>query len=126
MVVGRPFQKGQSGNPGGRPKIMADVREAARAHTKEAINTLVANLSDENGNVRNAAAVALLDRGYGKPPQAIVGDSDFDPVRVRVMGMTIEQIERSIHELDAEIEALRGSAGPLYLGGGTAAPTEEE
>ena len=82
MAIGRPFHKGQSGNPGGRPKIMGEVREAARAYTKAAIDTLVANLKDENGHVRNAAAIALLDRAYGKPPQAIVGDDEFDAVKL--------------------------------------------
>ena len=33
---GRPFQKGQSGNPGGRPKVAAEVKELARVHTAEA------------------------------------------------------------------------------------------
>ena len=37
---------------------------------------------NENGHVRNAAAIALLDRGYGKPPQAIVGDDEFDPIKL--------------------------------------------
>src|SRR5215204_4992211 len=30
---GRPFVKGQSGNPNGRPRIIAEVRDAAREHT---------------------------------------------------------------------------------------------
>ena len=58
MAIGRPFEKGQSGNSGGRPKIMGEVRSAARTYTQDAIDTLVANLSDENGHVRNAAAIA--------------------------------------------------------------------
>ena len=41
MTIGRPFKKGQSGNPGGRPKVIAEVKELARAHTGEAIETLV-------------------------------------------------------------------------------------
>ena len=34
------FQKGQSGNPGGRPKVVAEVRELAQEQTEKAISTL--------------------------------------------------------------------------------------
>ncbi len=68
---GRPFQRGQSGNPGGRPKIVAGVRELARQHAKEAIGTLAGIMRDPRAPAaaRIAAANALLDRGWGKPDQ---------------------------------------------------------
>ena len=64
---GRPFEKGVSGNPGGRPKGDATVKELARAHTVEAIETLVAMLEAESERTRVAAAEALLSRGWGTP-----------------------------------------------------------
>jgi len=36
-----PFEKGKSGNPGGRPKVVGDVQLLARENTKEAIVTFV-------------------------------------------------------------------------------------
>ena len=41
-----PFEKGQSGNPGGRPKVVAEIKELARAHTGEAIKTLVSIMTN--------------------------------------------------------------------------------
>ena len=66
-----PFQLGQSGNPGGRPKALKAVEEAARAHTEEAIATLAAICKNEDAPdaARIAAAVALLDRAWGKARQ---------------------------------------------------------
>ncbi len=66
------WKKGQSGNPGGRPKEVAEVRELSRQYTDEAIQTLVTLMqSAKVERTRLAAASELLDRGYGRPPQAI-------------------------------------------------------
>jgi hypothetical protein len=35
------FEKGQSGNPGGRPKGDGEIRELARQHTPTALRTLI-------------------------------------------------------------------------------------
>ena len=70
---GRPFKPGQSGNPGGRPRVLRDVQELAREKSPEAIETLSNIMHDTKAPsaARVAAANALLDRGYGKPTQPI-------------------------------------------------------
>ena len=62
---GRPFPKGVSGNPGGRPRVLGDVQELARQKSPEAIATLANIMNDEKAPpaARVAAANALLDRG---------------------------------------------------------------
>jgi hypothetical protein len=65
----KPFKKGQSGNPGGRPKEVAEVKALARAHTTTAIETLVKIAESDKATdaARVSACIALLDRGWGKP-----------------------------------------------------------
>ena len=66
------FKPGVSGNPGGRPRVIGEVRDLAREHTVTAIDTLVSIMCNENAAAaaRITAAQAILDRGYGKPSQA--------------------------------------------------------
>lgn len=64
------FQKGQSGNPGGRPKAEAEVLAAAREASPAAISKLVELMAHEDPRVGLAAANSVLDRAIGKPTQA--------------------------------------------------------
>ena len=80
--VGRPFSKGESGNPGGRPKDSGPLREMAREHTAEALDVLVQAMRDDDPRIRVVAATAILDRGHGKPttPIEVEAPVDAEPV----------------------------------------------
>jgi|SRR3954454_11217946 len=65
-----PFVKGQSGNPGGRPKEIKEVVELARQFTTTAILRLADWVNSDDPRASVAAAQALLDRGWGKPLQS--------------------------------------------------------
>lgn len=68
----RPFPKGVSGNPGGRPKReLEKVRKAAREHGVEAIEKLVHLMRHGSDKVAFLAAEALLARGFGRPPLTV-------------------------------------------------------
>ena len=78
MPVGRRFKKGQSGNPGGRPKVIAEVRDLARKQTDKAVKTLISIMDNIKAAdaARAAAANSLLDRGWGRPAQVVSGDPE--------------------------------------------------
>ena len=118
--IGRPFRKGQSGNPAGRPKAVADIRDLAKQHGPAAIEILFAIA--QNGKTpaaaRVSAATAILDRGYGRPVQPLVGDEDSPPIWLSVEDQrrkalaTIEEAFREVvpQRMDAADEALSAAA----------------
>ena len=76
------WKKGESGNITGRPKlpetieakkIVADVRAAAREHTRDALDTLKAVMSDAKTPpaARVSTATAMLDRGWGRAKETV-------------------------------------------------------
>jgi hypothetical protein len=65
-----PFKKGESGNPGGRPRYDG-IRKLAQEQGQTAIDRLTFWAKSDNARASVAASQALLDRGFGKPEQAI-------------------------------------------------------
>jgi hypothetical protein len=70
-----PFQKGQSGNPGGKSKVVLPdgktLTDLARDHTAKAVEALVKVIdsSEASDAAKVSAATAILDRGWGRPRQ---------------------------------------------------------
>jgi hypothetical protein len=78
------FQKGVSGNPGGRPKLPAEMREIFQAKAPEAFEVLCKHLHASEPRIALAAATQILDRAYGRPVQSIDANITDDPIRVYV------------------------------------------
>jgi hypothetical protein len=81
-----------------RKKIPADLRSLARGHTELCIKVLAGIVSQEAvpAAARVSAAGILLDRGWGKAPQALSGED----------GGSIQVIIRSIADTTEESEPL--------------------
>ena len=83
------WQKGGvSPNPGGRPAVIRDLREAAQGYSEEALTVLAGVMRDADAPpaAKVAAARELLDRGFGKAIQAVDVNSKVD------MGATAAQV----------------------------------
>lgn len=96
-----PFAPGQSGNPNGRPRLDPKVKAMFQAKGEDAFNVIVECLGDPDPKVRLSAAETLLERAYGKVPQAITGGDDDDPA-IKTVSKVIYEIVRN---------PLRGSPG---------------
>jgi Family of unknown function (DUF5681) len=72
------FKKGQSGNPGGKPKELRAIQVLARESSEDAIKTLRSVMMSAKSPpaARVTAASAILDRGYGKPPAFVTNAAD--------------------------------------------------
>ena len=95
-----PFEKGKSGNPGGRPKVVGEVQVLARKYAPEAIETLRGIMENIKAPpaARITAAVAILDRGYGRPHQT----SERVTVQKPVSEMSDEELIARIREFDED------------------------
>lgn len=83
------FAPGQSGNPGGRVGLPADIRARLEAAAPEAVDRLIELVRSEDDRVALAASEALLSRLFGKPAQAvdatITKQTDIGQAHLRIL-----------------------------------------
>jgi hypothetical protein len=131
---GRPFGKGTSGNPNGRPKVVFEIRDLARQYGPAAIAKL-AELSGlapgtpaEAEATRVAAIKELLDRGYGKATQPLSSEDNNSPAALHMLAARLVSQEildameqRESHTtIDGIVEPTNGHAE----GNGKAKPAD--
>jgi hypothetical protein len=84
------FKPGQSGNPGGRPKVAGHVRDLARERQVRAIEVLTKLMESKDERVQLAAANAMLDRGSGRPSS----EAEMLSVRLRIEAALKDDLDR--------------------------------
>jgi hypothetical protein len=90
--VARPgtFPKGTSGNPGGRPKDEANVRELAKELSAEAVERLASWMRSENPKASVSACNAILDRAFGRPAQSLTNADGTGPAELIIRWLTAQ------------------------------------
>jgi len=67
------------------PRAPTEIRSIARQWSHAALQTLAGIAQNgESEAARVAACVALLDRGWGRPPQAHTGENGEGDIRVTI------------------------------------------
>ncbi len=86
-----PFEKGQSGNPNGRPpgglSLAARIRTLGGEDGATYAETLhsIATNENETTRMRIDAIKVLLDRGYGAPPQELPVETSHEIIQASAL-----------------------------------------
>lgn len=100
-----PFQKGKSGNPGGRPKVNPEVKELAKKNSKRAMARIIELMDDEDPRIALMAAKEVLDRALGKVGAALDEDADTKSVTINIVRYADR--DHATPQLDAEAVSVR-------------------
>lgn len=108
--------RGGPGRGQGRPKGRKDsktleIEAAAKKYAGDALKALASVLKSRfsSDGAKIAAAVALLDRGYGRPRQSLEHTgADGGPIETKEMGAVRERIDKRLAGINERFSALTG------------------
>jgi len=113
LVIGRPFRKGVSGNPGGRPKGLASYVREQTLEGEELADFYLAIFRGEkiDGKKpglrhRMEAGTWLSDRGFGKAVQQSEIKVDHQKPDHRLSTYSLEQLTALLDALDNRVPTL--------------------
>jgi hypothetical protein len=120
----KPWTKGQSGNPSGRPAVVKDFRDRCREFMdKDGWRALFAMVHEGGPNAYQALAL-IAAYAYGKPSQPITGE-DGGPIQFAITALVADihrEAEKAITERarllaladgDDESAEAENAAGPV-------------
>ena len=87
---GKPFEPGNNANPGGRPKLPPELKDALRSISPKAVEILTEIMENPESQpaTRIRAAEIILNRAYGMPLQEI--DATVKQARPIVFDSAVE------------------------------------
>ena len=103
----RPFQKGVSGNPGGRRHVDKDVRALALKSGPRAFERIVELIECDDERVALMAAKEVLDRAYGKAPAAKEDDEGSKGLTINIIRFAGDNGHQSPQQLDTATVSIR-------------------
>lgn len=73
---GKPFEKGKSGNPNGRPKLPQEFKDLAKTKSLAALKKIIEVMENPNSDTKDVlrASEMIMDRAWGRATQPIDAD----------------------------------------------------
>jgi hypothetical protein len=96
----KPFEVGNKLG-GRRGTVYTETQRLAREHSVDAVMTLIERLSDRDGKVAIAAAVAILERAWGKVREA-QPENEEPPAQIDLSVLTDSELQLLVKLVESD------------------------